>query len=63
MSELVAFARTVDEDKDFFETYIFPNSTRKGLQRIYPENVSIKGNFHTKLMVISGGTDTMDSFP
>ncbi|RDL30805.1 uncharacterized protein BP5553_10150 [Venustampulla echinocandica] len=62
MSSLIAYARTVDEREDYFETSIFPDSSREGLNRGYTDNISIKGNQYTKLMVVNG-VDIMDSFP
>lgn len=62
MSSLIAYARTVDdEEKDFFETYIFPDSWKIGINRNY-EGVGMRGNNDTRLMVVSGA-DVMDSFP
>ena len=61
MSSLVAYARTVNEEPDFFDTHVFPGSSKVGLQRTY-DAMSIKGNSHTKLLVVNG-VDIMDSFP
>ncbi len=33
MSSLIAYARSVDEEEDYFETYIFPDSSRSGFNR------------------------------
>jgi hypothetical protein len=62
MSTLIAYARTVDEEEDFFETYIFPGSSKSGLNRGYPVSPSMMGNADTKLMVVSG-VDILDAFP
>jgi hypothetical protein len=64
LSSLIAFARTVDDPttENFFETYIFPGSSRSGLRRIYPENLTMKGNNYTQLLVVNE-VDIMDSFP
>ncbi|KAE9366216.1 hypothetical protein N431DRAFT_495958 [Stipitochalara longipes BDJ] len=61
MSCLIAYARTVDDEKDFFETYVFPGSWNIGIHREYPA-ISMKGNRVTKLMVVSG-VDVMNLFP
>ncbi|TVY82666.1 hypothetical protein LSUE1_G002011 [Lachnellula suecica] len=61
-SSLIAYARTVDDPDDFFETYIFPNSSKSGLNRNYPEPMTVKGNSYTKLMVVNG-VDIMEAFP
>jgi hypothetical protein len=62
MSSLIAYARSVDDEEDFFETYIFPGSGRDGFHREYSDSPAIKGNNVTKLMVLSG-PDIMESFP
>jgi len=62
MSSLIAFARTVDDPGDFFETSIFPGSSKSGLNRGYPEPYTVKGSFNTKLMVVNG-VDIMEAFP
>jgi hypothetical protein len=62
MSSLIAYERTVDSEKeDFFETHIFNDSWKIGINRNYPA-MAMKGNRHTRLMVVSGA-DVMDSFP
>jgi hypothetical protein len=61
MSSLIAYARTAHEEKDFFETYVFPGSWNIGIHREYPA-MSMKGNNATKLMVVSG-VDVMNFFP
>lgn len=62
MSTLIAYARTVDDEEDFFETYVFPGSSKNGLNRGYPHSPSMMGNADTKLMVVSG-VDILDAFP
>lgn len=62
MSALIAYARTVDEKKDFFETYIYPGSVLNGLNRGYTEAMVVKGNKFTKLLVVNG-VDIMSFFP
>ncbi|KAG0651274.1 hypothetical protein D0Z07_1860 [Hyphodiscus hymeniophilus] len=62
MSSLIAYARSVNDKEDFFDTYVFPGSERSGFNRAYPESPSMKGNNVTKLMVLSG-PDIMESFP
>ncbi len=62
MSSLVAYARTVDQQQDFFTNSVFPGSTKHGLERAYPATPAMKGNMWTELMVVNG-VDIMDSFP
>ncbi|KAG4427511.1 hypothetical protein IFR05_017006 [Cadophora sp. M221] len=62
MSSLIAYARSIDNEEDFFSAYIFPGSTRNGAERAYPTVPDMKGNRVTKLMVVNG-VDIMDSFP
>jgi hypothetical protein len=62
MSSLVAYARTVDDEEDYFSTYVFPGSVKSGLNRNYQVSPSMKGSETTKLMVING-VDIMDAFP
>ncbi|KAI1875127.1 uncharacterized protein JN550_002556 [Neoarthrinium moseri] len=62
MSSLIAYARTADAKEDFFEKYIFPGSTLNGINRVYEDNMVIKGDEYTKLLVVSG-VDIMGSFP
>ncbi|PVH84718.1 hypothetical protein DL98DRAFT_410428 [Cadophora sp. DSE1049] len=62
MSSLIAYARSIDNEEDFFSQYIFPGSTRNGAERAYPAVPDMKGNRNTKLMVVNG-VDIMDSFP
>jgi hypothetical protein len=63
LSDLVAYARTVGEEGDYFDKYIHPGSTRAtSVDREYPDPPSVKGNEHTKLIVLTG-PDIMDCFP
>ncbi|KAL2074247.1 hypothetical protein VTL71DRAFT_8025 [Oculimacula yallundae] len=62
MSSLIAYARSIDNEGDFFSEYIFPGSVRNGAHRNYPVVPDMKGNRNTKLMVVNG-VDIMDSFP
>ncbi|TAQ88169.1 hypothetical protein B7494_g3476 [Chlorociboria aeruginascens] len=63
MSSLIAFARTVDDEEDFFTTYVFPDSTREGLRRTYGGEVpGMRGDGKTFVMVVNE-VDIMDSFP
>jgi hypothetical protein len=62
MSSLIAFARTVDEEEDFFETHVFPGSIHQDTGRLYPQSPKITGDNFTMLMV-TNGTDIMESFP
>lgn len=63
-SSIVAFARTVDEEGDFFDEFIFPGSVKaaKGMHREYPDGPALKGDGKTMLLVVSGD-DVMDEFP
>lgn len=61
MSNLIAYARHVNDEEDVFEKYVFPGSERDGLERYYKE-CEMRGNRRTKLMVVNG-VDIMDSFP
>jgi hypothetical protein len=42
MSSLIAYARTVDEEEDYFETYVFSGSSRSGFNRGYPNSPSMR---------------------
>ncbi|KAK6208275.1 hypothetical protein QIS74_10586 [Colletotrichum tabaci] len=61
MSSLVTYTRTMDQP-DFFKTYIYPNTQRWGLDRVYVEPLIMKGDQYTKEFVIDG-QDIMDAFP
>lgn len=64
LSDMVAYARTVDEEGDYFDEYIRPNTTRGTfVDRVFPGSPDVRGNENTKLMVVSGGPDIMDCFP
>ncbi|KFY95880.1 hypothetical protein V498_03063 [Pseudogymnoascus sp. VKM F-4517 (FW-2822)] len=64
LSDMVAYARTVGEEGDYFDEYIHPNSTRGTfVDRVFPGSPDVRGNENTKLMVVSGGPDIMDCFP
>lgn len=67
MSSLIAFARTAEQDEDFFMSKIFPDSERyrnqEGwLRRKYSKPWMMKGDDLTKLLVVEGD-DIMDAFP
>ncbi|KAF6817052.1 hypothetical protein CPLU01_13688 [Colletotrichum plurivorum] len=62
MSSVVVYARTMDQPEEFFDTYIYPDTIRWGLDRFYNEPLVIKGDKHTKEFVMNG-QDIMDSFP
>jgi hypothetical protein len=64
MSALIAYERTLNEEKDLFTTHIFPGSTRneETRWRTYPNAPAMKGDEKTKLMVVSH-FDLMDNFP
>jgi hypothetical protein len=63
LSDMVSYARTIDEDDDYYEKYIHPGATRAGfVDRVFPDSPSVRGNNHTKLIVLTG-PDIMDCFP
>lgn len=63
LSAIVAYTRTVNEEGDYFDRYIHPGTTRAAfVDRVFPNSPSIRGNEHTKLMVLTG-PDIMDCFP
>lgn len=63
LSDSVAYARTVGEKDDYFSKYIRPGSKRlTSVDRTYPGPPSVRGNEHTKLIVLTG-PDIMDCFP
>lgn len=63
LSAVVAYARTADEEGDYYEEFIHPGTTRmEFIGRKYPGPPSIRGNEHTKLLVLTG-PDIMDCYP
>jgi hypothetical protein len=61
MSLMVAYSRTVNGEKDWFDQYLYPGTVKTGLSRSYSSQ-DVKGNGYTGLMSISGH-DLMDQFP
>lgn len=66
MSDLVAYARSVDDELDYFESYINPGTERTWtpwtVDRKFPNGPEIRGDALTKLLVATG-MDVMDVFP
>ena len=63
LSDIVSYARTADEDDDYYEKYIRLGTTKaKFVDRVFPDPPSVRGNEHTKLIVLTG-PDIMDCFP
>ncbi len=63
MSLLIAYARTIGEESEYFEKYIHPNSIRKPpLDRQYIGSPLMKGNKNTRLLMVNG-SDILDRFP
>jgi hypothetical protein len=63
MSLLIAFARTIDEESEYFTKYIYPNSMRRPpYYRDYTGSPAMKGNEKTRLLMVSG-PDIMDRYP
>jgi len=68
MSQLIAYARSVNDDEGFFEEKIFPGSTKDtgengaGMRRTYPVSPAMKGDDKTKLMIVNG-EDIMSCYP
>ncbi|OBT61562.1 hypothetical protein VE03_08878 [Pseudogymnoascus sp. 23342-1-I1] len=63
LSAIVAYARTVDGDGDYFDRYIHPGTTRgEFVERVFPGSPHVRGNESTKLIVLTGA-DIMDGFP
>lgn len=65
LSDLVAYARTVDDDIDFYNTYIVEDSVP--LDHVFryweqPDGPVLRGNEHTKLLTCTGPY-VMDAFP
>ncbi|TGO86915.1 hypothetical protein BPOR_0267g00140 [Botrytis porri] len=63
-SQTVAYARTVELEQDYWETYVNPGSRRDGLTRLWDQAPALKGNETTKILVVNtGGFSNMDSYP
>ncbi|CZR51553.1 related to MNN4 Regulates the mannosylphosphorylation [Phialocephala subalpina] len=62
MSALIAYARTINNTGDLFDEYVYPGSSKNGLNRYYKGNSVMKGDRWTKLMIVNG-VDIMDTFP
>ncbi|TGO23087.1 hypothetical protein BPAE_0144g00070 [Botrytis paeoniae] len=63
-SQTVAYARTVELEQDYWETYVNPGSRRDGLTRLWDQAPALKGDETTKILVINtGGFSNMDSYP
>ncbi|KAF4628676.1 hypothetical protein G7Y89_g9479 [Cudoniella acicularis] len=66
MSLLVAYARTMDEEEDFFSTYVLAGSRRiPNRERLWDVNEvpAMKGHSSTKLFVLNNTFDNFDSVP
>lgn len=61
-SALVAYARTVDLEVDFYSEYVHYNTTRNELHRYYPVSPFVCGNADTRLMVMNM-LELMDAYP
>jgi hypothetical protein len=64
MSALIAYERTLEQERDVFTTHIFPGSVRdeQTRWRTYPTTPTMLGDNTTKLMVVNE-FDIMDNFP
>ena len=68
MSQLIAYARSLDDEEDFFEKMIFPGSVKEigedglGIRRTHPVTPVMKGDERTKLLVVNGD-DIMSFYP
>jgi hypothetical protein len=63
MSLLIAFERTIDEEREYFTEYIYPNSIlNPPYDRQYAGSPIMKGNEKTRLFMVSG-PDIMDRYP
>ncbi|KAK6599641.1 hypothetical protein H4I95_08516 [Botrytis cinerea] len=63
-SQTIAYARTVDLEQEYWETYINPGSRRDGLTRLWDQAPALKGDETTKILVVNtGGFSNMDSYP
>lgn len=63
MSKYVAYTRTLDDQEDFFNTYIFDDAVRSpdGFA-IFAHPLTVRGNHHTSL-IVTNGLYIMDHFP
>ncbi|KAI9641988.1 hypothetical protein NHQ30_009858 [Ciborinia camelliae] len=63
-SQTISYARTAEDEDDFWETYITPGSRRDGLARVWDNVPALKGDETTKLLVVNtGDISNMDSYP
>lgn len=62
MSKYIAYTRTVDDEEDFFDRYIFANASIVGADAVFPDPFTVHGSHHTKL-IVTNGYYIMDSFP
>jgi hypothetical protein len=62
LSLLIAFARSANDEEDFYSTHIIPGSRRNGPKRQWDDAPAMKGDKTTKLLVVNE-FDVMDSFP
>jgi len=63
MSLIIAYARTIAEESEYFTEYIFPDSMRQPpFHRQYTTSPIMKGNDKTRLLMVTG-PDIMDRFP
>ncbi|KAF7954376.1 hypothetical protein EAE96_005500 [Botrytis aclada] len=63
-SQTVAYARTVELEQDYWETYVNPGSRRDGLTRLWDQAPALKGDETIKILVVNtGGFSNMDSYP
>ncbi|KAG4033655.1 hypothetical protein MFRU_004g01590 [Monilinia fructicola] len=63
-SQTIAYARTAEDEDDFWETYITPGSRRAGSARVWDDVPSLKGDETTKILVVNtGDISNMDSYP
>ncbi|QSZ36620.1 hypothetical protein DSL72_006500 [Monilinia vaccinii-corymbosi] len=63
-SQTIAYARTAEDEDDFWETYITPGSRRAGSARVWDHVPALKGDDTTKILVVNtGDISNMDSYP
>lgn len=63
-SQTAAYTRTMEDENDYWETYVTPGSRREGLARVWDRVPALKGDNTTKLMVVNtGDISNMDSYP